>query len=117
MFHDRIRRQLLDQLQLPAKSEVDELNEALRLLAKWRSVLIQNTVLQRTGTTVWQGPLKGLDFLAHSGGLPHCEATWLLRTAATAIDRACHLSRYELILNNGCAEGYYAVGWRGAWSM
>jgi hypothetical protein len=42
------------------------LNNPLRLMAKWRSVMIQNTLLQQHGTQVMQGPLKGLDFLAQS---------------------------------------------------
>jgi hypothetical protein len=42
------------------------LNSALRLLGKWRSVLIQNTLIQSQGTVVMQGPLAGMDFLSHS---------------------------------------------------
>ena len=64
-LYNTVHRQLLAQLgaTAPAGSEVDQLNNAFRLLSKWRSVLIQNTVLQQHGTTVWQGPLKGLHFL------------------------------------------------------
>ena len=43
-----------------------KLNQALRLLAKWRSVLIQNTLIEQEGTIVQRGPFAGMDFLAES---------------------------------------------------
>jgi hypothetical protein len=46
--------------------EAAQLNNALRLLSKWRSVLIQNTILKNQGTVVMQGPLSGMDFLSES---------------------------------------------------
>jgi hypothetical protein len=60
-LHTTVQQQLLAQLgdAAPAAGEqvkVAQLNNALRLISKWRSVLIQNTVLQHQGTTVWQGP-------------------------------------------------------------
>jgi len=36
-LHDNVRQQLLGQLQTPRADGVAQLNEALRLLAKWRS--------------------------------------------------------------------------------
>ena len=49
-----------------SQDEAAQLNNALRLLSKWRSVLIQNTLLQQQGTSVTQGPLVGMNFLAQS---------------------------------------------------
>ena len=49
-----------------SQNEAAQLNNALRLLSKWRSVLIQNTLLQKQGTVVLQGPLVGMNFLAQS---------------------------------------------------
>jgi hypothetical protein len=49
-------------LRTPRADGVPQLNEALRLLAKWRSALLQNTLLQQHGTVVMRGPLRGLDF-------------------------------------------------------
>ena len=49
-----------------SQDESAQLNNALRLLSKWRSVLIQNTLLQQQGTVVMQGPLSGMDFLPQS---------------------------------------------------
>ena len=51
------------------ENEVDanqKLNNSLRLLAKWRSELIKNTILKNNGTKVLDGPVKGLDFLERS---------------------------------------------------
>jgi hypothetical protein len=105
-----IQGQLLSQLQGADASQA-ELNRALRLLSKWRSVLIQNTLLQQQGTVVMQGPLAGMDFLAESAEGCHiakllgCYEQPLQPFIEQAISNA-----YPTILNIGCAEGYYAVG-------
>ena len=107
-FHAQIRQQLQEQLAATAADEAGQLNNALRLLAKWRSALIQNTLLQQTGTIVWQGPLKGLDFLpqsaegCHVAKLLGCYEQPLQPFIETAIQ-----ANYPIILNIGCAEGYY----------
>jgi hypothetical protein len=62
-LHTNVRNQLLTNLQAVNPNELAQLNDALRLLSKWRSVLIQNTLLQQQGTVVMQGPLAGLDFI------------------------------------------------------
>lgn len=88
-----------------------QLNNALRLLSKWRSVLIQNTVLEHNGTSVWQGPLKGLDFLPQSA--EGCHIAKLIGTYEQPLQPFIEdaiQARYPIILNIGCAEGYYAVG-------
>jgi hypothetical protein len=92
-------------------AEQAQLNNALRLLSKWRSVLIQNTLLQQSGTVVIQGPLKGLDFLpqsaegCHIAKLLGCYEQPLQPYVEQAIQK-----QYATVLNIGCAEGYYAVG-------
>jgi tRNA G46 methylase TrmB len=110
-IHDTVRQQLQAQLAQAQADPVTQLNNSLRLLSKWRSVLIQNTVLQQQGTRVWQGPLQGLDFLpqsaegCHIAKLLGCYEQPLLPYIEQAIQEA-----YPTILNIGCAEGYYAVG-------
>jgi len=110
-WHNNLRQQVLAQLSEPAQDEVAQLNNALRLLSKWRSVLIQNTVLQQQGTVVMEGPLQGLDFLpqsaegCHIAKLLGCYEQPLLPYIEQAIQ-----ANYPTILNIGCAEGYYAVG-------
>jgi hypothetical protein len=92
-------------------AEQAQLNNALRLLSKWRSVLIQNTLLQQNGMVVMQGPLKGLDFLPQSA--EGCHIAKLLgcyeQPLQPFIENAVQ-KQYPTILNIGCAEGYYAVG-------
>lgn len=110
-LHTQIRQQLRDNLAQPQPDEAAQLNNALRLLAKWRSVLIQNTLLQQQGTTVMDGPLKGMDFLPQSA--EGCHIAKLLgcyeQPLLPAIEAAIR-ANYPIILNIGCAEGYYAVG-------
>jgi hypothetical protein len=108
-LNDDIQRQLL--AGLDGSATAAQLNNALRLLAKWRSLLIQNTVLQHQGTVVWQGPLKGLDFWPRSA--EGCHVAKLLgcyeQPLQPFIEDALQ-TEYSTILNIGCAEGYYAVG-------
>ena len=105
-----IQNQLLSQLQ-GKQADQAQLNNALRLLSKWRSVLIQNTLLQQHGTVVMQGPLAGMDFLSQSA--EGCHIAKLLgcyeQPLQPFIEQAIDLA-YPTILNIGCAEGYYAVG-------
>jgi hypothetical protein len=111
-MHADIRERVCAQLANPAAgNDAAELSNALRLLAKWRSALIQNTVLQRQGTIVQQGPLQGLDFLPSSA--EGCHVAKLLGTYEQPLHPFIEqvvAESYPAILNIGCAEGYYAVG-------
>lgn len=113
-LHTTVQQQLLAQLGAPADGEqvkVAQLNNALRLLSKWRSVLIQNNLLQQQGTVVMQGPLAGLDFLQQSA--EGCHIAKLLGCYEQPLQpfiEAAITQGYSTILNIGCAEGYYAVG-------
>lgn len=89
----------------------DRLNAALRHLAKWRSALLENTLLARSGDTVLAGPFKGMTYPVRAAEgsraarlLGAYEAS-LFPVIETLIARA-----YPLIIDVGCAEGYYAVG-------
>jgi hypothetical protein len=102
---------LLNQTPSDNASEQTQLNNALRLLSKWRSVLIQNTLLKHQGTVVMQGPLTGLDFLPQSA--EGCHIAKLLGCYEQPLQpyiKEAIASAYPTILNIGCAEGYYAVG-------
>ena len=110
-LHTRIRQQLLGDLGQSDGNEAAKLNNSLRLLSKWRSALIQNTLLHQHGTVVMDGPLKGLDFLQQSA--EGCHIAKLLgcyeQPLQPYIEQAIQAD-YPTILNIGCAEGYYAVG-------
>ena len=113
-INSQVQKQLqsiLSQATPDNASEQAQLNNALRLLSKWRSVLIQNTLLKSQGTVVMQGPLAGMDFLPQSA--EGCHIAKLLgcyeQPLQPFIEEAINLA-YPTILNIGCAEGYYAVG-------
>jgi SAM-dependent methyltransferase len=110
-LHASVHDQLSHLLSQTNQAEQAQLNNALRLLSKWRSVLIQNTLLKQQGTVVMQGPLAGMDFLAQSA--EGCHIAKLLgcyeQPLQPYIEEAI-ASAYPTILNIGCAEGYYAVG-------
>ncbi len=110
-LHEKIRNDLVDSLKTAEDDKISQLNNSLRLLAKWRSVLIQNTVLQNEGTIVSGGPFKGMQFLEHSA--EGCHIAKLLGCYEQPLFE--HLekvfsSNFKVVLNIGCAEGYYAVG-------
>jgi hypothetical protein len=110
-LHTQIRDQLLANLGQPQADEAAQLNNALRLLSKWRSVLIQNTLLQSQGTVVMSGPLAGMDFLKESA--EGCHIAKLLGCYEQPLQphiEAAIQANYPQIINIGCAEGYYAVG-------
>ena len=67
-LNQSVRAQALELLNANPSSQQEamQLNNALRLFSKWRSVLIQNTLLQLHGTHVMHGPLTGMDFLSQS---------------------------------------------------
>lgn len=84
---------------------------AYRLLAKWRSQLIENTVVRRQGIVVASGPFEGMDYGvrategARLARLLGCYEASLAPVIETIVGRD-----YELVIDIGCAEGYYAVG-------
>ena len=108
---DLITNQVRDLTNNLTEDPNTNLNNGLRLLAKWRSLLIQNTLLEKNGVRVLQGPLRGLNFVeqssegCHVAKLLGCYEQPLQRYLVRAIDR-----NYETLINIGCAEGYYAVG-------
>ena len=110
-FHNNIRQELACLFETSEIDEEGQLNNGLHLLSKWRSVLIQNTWLQSQGTEVFHGPLIGLDFLRQS--TEGCHLAKLLGSYEQPLQpfiEAAIQAQYSLILNIGCAEGYYAVG-------
>jgi hypothetical protein len=101
----------LAQLMEGGASARKKLEAGLRLLAKWRSVLIQNTVLQEHGAVIQGGPFAGMKFVSRSA--EGCHVPKLLGCYETELHRhlvAASKRDYEALINIGAAEGYYAVG-------
>lgn len=106
-----VKRRLIADLSKEASDLRPMLNNGLRLLCKWRSVLIQNTLIANEGTKVLQGPLAGMDFIERSA--EGCHIAKLLGCYEQPLHPHIHaalLGQYNKIVNIGCAEGYYAVG-------
>jgi SAM-dependent methyltransferase len=87
------------------------LDQTLRYMGKWRSQLISNSLLQRDGAVVQTGLFAGMAYIesAAEGAL----APRLLGTYESELHP--HIERIltkkpAVIVDVGCAEGYYAVG-------
>ncbi|WP_293905903.1 hypothetical protein [Phenylobacterium sp.] len=88
-----------------------EMNDVLRLMAKWRSHALAETYFSRQGATIYQGPFAGMTYVeqASEGAL----VPRLLGTYESELHP--HLARFaaeglDCVIDVGCAEGYYAVG-------
>jgi hypothetical protein len=94
-----------------AVAEATLMNNALRMLAKVRCLLIAAHVLKHNGETVREGPFAGMHYNDHS--TEGCHIAKLLGV----YEQPLHPSIEALIspdvrtvLNVGSAEGFYAVG-------
>ena len=89
----------------------DQLNDVLRLFAKYRSQLIQNTLLKVHGARVLAGPFAGMEFVnnssegCHVAKLLGCYEGELHQFVETIV-----VTGYDVVVNIGCSEGYYAIG-------
>ncbi len=96
---------------LAGPPDPENLTAALRYLAKWRSALLANSLRQRSPAVINHGPFKGMiyDLHASEGAFIArrlgCYEASLAPIIETIVTRA-----YPLVIDIGCAEGYYAVG-------
>lgn len=107
-YADLLRRRAGE---LPAEPSVDELNEVLRLLGRWRSRVLANTYLMREGARIRGGPFAGMDYVdqATEGALiPRLLGTY--ESELHPYLQAFAAAGVETVIDVGCAEGYYAVG-------
>lgn len=87
------------------------LEQTLRLLAKWRSALLANTIIAKDGLTVQSGPFAGMRYIAEgSEGSTAARLLGSYETALHPIIQKIARTAYAQIIDVGCAEGYYAVG-------
>ncbi|GJD92746.1 hypothetical protein BHAOGJBA_6303 [Methylobacterium hispanicum] len=87
------------------------LNRALRLLAIWRSKLIEREIIARHGLTVQNGPFAGMVFRQEAA--EGCLAAKLLGCYEAPLHpflTEVSGSAFDAIIDIGAAEGYYAVG-------
>ena len=108
---EQVRIQAQAMLGRPGPMSHQQLNEVLRLFAKYRSLLIQNTLLGQYGAKVLGGPFVGMDFVSSSA--EGCHVAKLLGCYERELHdwvEAIVAENYEVIVNIGCADGYYSVG-------
>ena len=86
------------------------LNAALRYLAKWWADLFENTLVAQEGPTLKSGPPAGMIYnVAASEG---CRVPRLLGCYEKTLEpiiETITAAASTLIIDIGCAEGYYAV--------
>lgn len=96
---------------LSSEPTAEQLNMALRKLAKWRARLVENTVVQKSGKTIKHGPFAGMSYdvnASEGGRVPRLLGGY--ETTLTPIIDAIVEAGPDLVIDVGCAEGYYAVG-------
>ncbi|HEY8574400.1 hypothetical protein [Phenylobacterium sp.] len=95
----------------PAQPDGNMLYRILRFMAQWRSLMLSNTYQNMEGLKVWGGPFAGMEYLtsATEGALmPRLLGTYeseLHPHLLALLDEGV-----DVIVDVGCAEGYYAVG-------
>jgi hypothetical protein len=85
--------------------------ELLRLLGRWRGIMLANTFVATQGAKIWSGPFAGMEYLrkATEGAL----IPRLLGTYESELHphfAAFAAEGLDCVIDVGCAEGYYAVG-------
>jgi len=109
-FHAGILARIAAYAREPSAPRTALLN-VLRLAAKHRAHLLQNTLLKQYGPVVLGGPFQGMTFVRNVA--EGCCVPKLLgcyeEELHPHVERAISAG-YEQVLNIGVAEGYYAVG-------
>ncbi len=96
---------------LDGEPSVAKLNAALRQLAKWRAKLLENTLIAQDGSKVQFGPFKGLDYVTTaSEGARVPRLLGCYEATLHPIFEEIIANRPPLVIDVGCAEGFYAVG-------
>ncbi|MCZ8335127.1 MAG: hypothetical protein O9328_12755 [Rhodobacteraceae bacterium] len=87
------------------------LNAALRLLAKWRSELLGQALLERSGDRVLWGPFKGMAYPVRAAeGARTPRLIGCYEASLVPVIEEIALGGYDRVIDIGSAEGYYAVG-------
>lgn len=110
-YQQQIRRLALEILSEEGTDVGDQLHRTLRLLARYRSTLVANTLFARGGDKVRSGPFAGLAVPRQSA--EGCLAPKVLGTYESELHPVIeHVADkgYRTVVNIGSAEGYYAVG-------
>ncbi len=84
---------------------------ALRHLAKWRSEILTRTLVARSGTLVLSGPFQGMDYAIRAAeGSATARLLGVYEASLAPVIETIIARAYPVVVDIGCAEGYYAVG-------
>lgn len=95
----------------PEHPDLAQLDDLLRITARWRSRVLKNTFLSHHGAHILSGPFAGMDYLTEAS-----EGALMPRLLGTyEAELHPHLEAFcdegvDCVIDVGCAEGYYAVG-------
>ena len=108
---DRMVESLMATLVCPDISSADKLESAFHIVAAYNAARLKPLLAERLGRTVQQGPFAGMQLLGRvSDG---CYIPKLLGSYEAELHPVIEditASTYDTVINVGCAEGYYAVG-------
>lgn len=110
-FHQQVMGMVLETIATDDLKNDSKLYRLMRLLAKYRSQLIANTLIARNGLTVRSGPFAGMILPAEVA--EGCFVPKLLGCYELELHSYCWQAAqrgYDTVINIGCAEGYYAIG-------
>jgi len=111
---DQITDQVRQILDRKKTSSAENLYSAWRLLAKYRALLIGNTITRRDGPVVQSGPFAGMTL--HGNVSEGCFVPKLLGCYEEELHpvlRSLPAHGLSTVINIGCSEGFYAVGLAG----
>lgn len=96
---------------LDGEPSAAKLNGALRHLAKWRTALLENTLVAQSGEVVLNGPFKGMLYnVKASEGSRTARLMGVYEASLSPVIEKIIAKGYALVIDVGSAEGYYAVG-------
>lgn len=96
---------------LEGEPSPERLNAALRHLAKWRAAMLDNTLAARSGTTVTDGPFRGMAYPVRAAeGARAARVLGAYEASLEPVIETIVARPYAWVIDVGCAEGYYAVG-------
>lgn len=95
----------------PPRPDHNALFRMLRFLAQWRAIVLANTYISREGPVVYAGLFKGMKYIERpSQGLLLARLLGAYEAELHPYLQAIVDDGIEVVVDVGCAEGYYAVG-------
>lgn len=104
-----VQRRVTDALSTAATNQ--SLNASLRHLAKWRAQMLEQVLAERSGDRVLSGPFKGMIYPNRTAeGSRNPRLIGCYESCLASVVEEIVANGYDRIVDIGCAEGYYAVG-------